>query len=291
MIRLNNNYVFDFAVASGALGFDGRGYWWEQPFRWLGQLDPHQFLVITKTLTRHPRKGNLRWWCPWRCVRPVPGGFVNAVGLTNPGLDAWFKRYYHHVVADELAIAVSIAPETPDDANWMAWRIMSSDGWQCIKAIELNVSCPNTANAYETCKAAELMVKAMHPAGLPIILKLGYQQPFFKICMDLDGMVSAYDLINTVPWRDVYPCRPSPLAHLGGGGVSGEPIIYQAIRALRLVKESGLVKTPIISGGAITDFEQVKLRFKLGADAVAFGSIFLRHPTRPNTIVNQWRAS
>jgi dihydroorotate dehydrogenase len=290
MIQLTNDYSFDFAVASGALGFDGRGWWWEKPLRWLGLIDPRKFLVITKTLTRHPRRGNLRWWCPWRCVRPVHSGFVNAVALTNPGLDGWFQRYYRHVVDDNLDIAVSIAPETVKEAKWMAMRIMAGNHHQRIKAIELNLSCPNANCGYAACKTAEDMVMAMHSSGLPIILKLGYQQPFVQICMYLDGLVDAYDLINAVPWDIVYPNLSSPLAHLGGGGVSGFPIVYQSLRALRLVK-SVVLKTPVISGGGVVNLEQVRSRFKLGADAVAFGSIFLRHPTLPNKIVHEWRTA
>ena len=31
MIKLSNNHSFDFVVASGALGFTGKGWWWEKP--------------------------------------------------------------------------------------------------------------------------------------------------------------------------------------------------------------------------------------------------------------------
>ena len=79
MIELNNGHKMDFVVASGALGFDGRGWWFEQPWRWLGILRPQEFTIITKTLTRFRREGNLKMWHPWTCVRPVKGGWVNAV--------------------------------------------------------------------------------------------------------------------------------------------------------------------------------------------------------------------
>jgi dihydroorotate dehydrogenase len=291
MIHLPNDYSFDFAVASGALGFDGRGWWWEKPLRWLGLIDPHKFLVITKTLTRHPRHGNLRWWCPWRCVRPTAGGFVNAVGLTNPGLDGWFRRYHRNIVKDNLSVAVSIAPETPCDASWMAWKIMSGNSYRLFKAIELNVSCPNTKQPDELVDLVKAMVKAMQPAGLPIIVKLGWTQPYLQICKELDGRVAAFDLINTVPWSYMYPDQPSPLAKYGlEGGLSGEGIGLFAINALGRVIDAG-VKTPIISGGGICNIGGVHARFNRGAKAVAFGSVFLRHPTWPNQVVEQFRAT
>ena len=61
MIRLSNGREFEYMAASGALAYDGRGWWWEWPLRWCGLLDPSLFTIVTKTLTRHPRRGNLRW--------------------------------------------------------------------------------------------------------------------------------------------------------------------------------------------------------------------------------------
>ena len=71
MLTLSNGHSFTFMAASGALAFDGEGWPWEQPLRCLGLLDPSLFTIVTKTLTRHPRKGNLRWYNPFRVVRPL----------------------------------------------------------------------------------------------------------------------------------------------------------------------------------------------------------------------------
>lgn len=295
MIKLRD-YSFDFAVASGALGFDGRGWWWEKPLLWLGLINPHEFLVITKTLTLKPRKGNLRWWCPWRCVRPVDHGYINSVGLTNPGIERWLDTYWHHIVDDKLNVAVSIAPETPDEASYMAWKLTNVNAvseslheHQAIKAIELNVSCPNTQQPMESIDLIKAMVRVMKFSNLPIIVKLGWTQPYLQICKALDGEVAAFDLINTVPWSYLYPNTPSPLTKYGlEGGLSGELIALFSINALGSVINAG-VQTPIISGGGIYDISGVHSRFNLGAGAVSFGSLFLRHPTRPNALVHQWR--
>src|SRR3990167_3064599 len=87
MIRFSNGHTFEYIVASGALSFDGKGWSWEQPWRWIGLLDPTLFTSVTKTLTLQSTKGNLRWYNPFRCLRLVRGGVVNAVGLSNPGID------------------------------------------------------------------------------------------------------------------------------------------------------------------------------------------------------------
>lgn len=297
MITLSNNYRFDFAVASGALGFDGRGWWWEKPLCWLGLIDPHKFLVITKTLTMHPRRGNLRWWCPWRCVRPIDGGYVNAVGLTNPGLCKWLNSYWHNIVEDRLDVAVSIAPETPYEAGYMAKQLQvansisrACDHYAPIQAIELNVSCPNSF-AMSTAGLIKAMLKEMKSAGFPIIVKLGWTQPYLEICKAIYYDVAAFDLINTVPWSYLHPDDPSPLAKYGlEGGLSGERIALFAINALGRVIDAG-IKTPVISGGGVWRIDDVCARFNRGAKAVAFGSLFLRHPTWPNKIVTQYEIS
>ena len=92
MITLSNGHAFEYMVASGALAFDGKGWPWERLLVWLGLIKPELFTVVIKSLTRNPRPGNLRWWKPWTCVRLIPGGSVNKVGLTNPGIEWWCKK-------------------------------------------------------------------------------------------------------------------------------------------------------------------------------------------------------
>lgn len=285
MIRLTNSYCFDFACASGSLGFDGRGWWWEKPLRWLGYIDPNKMLVITKTLTMNPRKGNLRMYAPWRCVRLVSGGAVNAVGLTNPGIDRgrWLAS------RSPYCVAVSIAPETPQEAAEMSWMIRSVNHWMNIVGIEVNVSCPNTGDVSSEVSHVAKIVRAATSAALPVMVKLGWTQPFLDICRELDGEVAAFDLINTMPWKTLCPTVPSPLANYGlEGGVSGELLRSFALAALFHVKDAG-IRTPVLSGGGVLSLDDVRQRFDRGADAVAFGTLFLRRPWMPNKIICQWK--
>lgn len=288
MIALGS-YSFRYAVAAGALGFDGRGYLWERPFYWLGLIDPRKMLVITKTLTLHARPGHYCWWKPWQTFRLVEGGAVNALGMPNPGLDAWFHRYYPKTVAPLYSpffhtnIAISIAPDDGREASHMAMRIAAGNLGN-IRAIELNCSCPNLGHSPSVDEIVA-MAHATAEVGLPVIVKLGYQQPFLPVCRALDGQVAAFDLINTVPWSHL-SSKPSPLAKYGReGGVSGEQIAWHAIEALRMVKEAGL-RTPVLSGGGILTYEDAVLRLRL-ADAISFGSIYIRTPWRARNIIER----
>src|SRR5882672_8482445 len=120
MITFSNGHQVDFLAASGALGFTGDGYWWEQPFRRSGLLRPEEFTIVTKTLTYLPKVGNLRWWAPWRCVRLLGNGnVVNSVGLSNPGYKQWLHESYNQVVRKGYKVIVSIAPTSLYEARNM----------------------------------------------------------------------------------------------------------------------------------------------------------------------------
>src|SRR5665811_61263 len=99
----------NFVIASGALGFDGRGYWWEKILIWLGLIKPEIFdLVITKTLTLHKCEGNLKWWKPWECFQLISGGAENKVGLTNQGIYWWLKKVGKKIDFKKSNLGVSI---------------------------------------------------------------------------------------------------------------------------------------------------------------------------------------
>ncbi len=138
MIKLSNGKVLDFLAASGALAYDGRGWLWEYPFRWLGLIEPRLFTIVVKSLTRKPRKGNLRWYKPWSCIRLISGGVINAVGLTNPGIEWWISSCYPKIQEISLDVIVSIYPETVEECLEMISMLNSLD----IVAVEINASCP-----------------------------------------------------------------------------------------------------------------------------------------------------
>jgi dihydroorotate dehydrogenase (NAD+) catalytic subunit len=284
MIRLPNGESIEFLTGSGALGFDGRGWWWEYPLRWLGLLNPHDFAVVVKTLTLRPRKGNLRWYAPWRCVRLIPGGTVNAVGLTNPGIEWWIRTSYPRMQRMELQIIVSLYAESVEEAHQLA-RLLAP---LRITAIELNASCPNVPHE-STVSHVVQMAQALQAAGHPLIVKVGYDQPYVELAQALEGIADAIHAINAVPWHLVFPERVSPLAHLGGGAVSGEPIrpfVREAVGKLRRATH-----LPIIAGGGIYTLRDLEELWALGARAFSIGTLFLRAPWRPNQLVRQWRAS
>ena len=300
MIKLSNGHSFEFVAASGSLAFDGRGWPWEWPLRWAGKLDPHLFTIVTKTIMPEPWKGNLQWHAPFRVVKLLAeqgevlnpflflmrpdflAGAVNAVGLTNDGLEMWLYRDYPVIERLGYKVIVSITREKGLSCKEMA---MLLKGLKNIVGIEYNASCPNTDPAL--LQNAELVARNCFAikkvSDYPLLLKLSCVQPYVEIARAVQGTVEAVS-INSVAWSVVYPDKKSPLANLGGGGVSGkiaQPFTWQMVS--KLARETS---TPVI-GPSIWEYEDIQRLRMLGASAYHFGTIFF-HPWKPTNYVRRW---
>lgn len=286
MITLSNGHSFRYMVASGALAFDGKGWLWEQPLVWFGFIKPELFTVVIKSLTRKPRAGNLRWWKPWTCVRLIPGGSVNKVGLTNPGVEWWCQKVGPNIDFQKFPTAGSIFGDEKELVE-MAEMLNRFD----LVALEVNVSCPNTGHAIEQAQMVIDSVRAVKRASRhPVIVKVSADQDYLTIAQGLIGIAEAISL-NSVSWKTVFTNgEQTPLWKLekqvggGGGGVSGKPAQkhnWQAVEAL--AKQGSL---PVI-GPSVMEFEDMEKLRELGAKAIGFGAIHLRTPWKPTSIVEK----
>jgi len=284
-IRLSNDHVLKYVVASGALAFNGKGWPWERPLVWLGLIKPELFTVVLKTLTLHPRSGNYRWWKPWDCVRLIPGGSVNKVGLTNPGIRWWRREIGQYLDFQKIPLVASIYGNREEMVE-MAKMFNEFD----FVALEVNPSCPNTGHAMQEAKGVIDDVKAVkYASGLPIIVKVSVAQDYISIARGLKDVAEAISL-NSVPWESVFYKKKSPLGRLekkvggGGGGVSGKPAQKFNWFAAEELKRQGAI--PVI-WPSVMDEEDVKFVQQIGADAISFGAIHFRTPWKPTKIVEK----
>jgi len=279
MIDLPNRVSFRWKIASGALGYDGKGWWWDHPYRWFGLLKPELFLGTTKSLTRYPRKGNLRWhhMFGFGCVQQIKKGWVNAVGLSNPGIEYWCKKVGPKVSRDRLNLAVSIVG-TVEELAEMTDMLNQFD----IAAIEVNVSCPNTGDMPTLDQVVEGVCAVRQRSKHPIIFKGSVVQDIFAIAKEISGMVSAIEL-NSVPWNMVLMNR-NPVQRFNGGGVSGE--IAQAVSWPILTELVGMKILPVI-GSHVAHYSDVPFLFdRVGVQAISFGVIHIPNMWRPRTWLN-----
>jgi dihydroorotate dehydrogenase (NAD+) catalytic subunit len=303
VIKLSNGHCFEFCTAAGALAFDGRGWIWEWPLRWLGLVDPQFFTIIVKTLLPEEWPGNLRWSHPWSVVKfiskegekinPIKalmnpsliGGVINAVGLTGPGIDNWIERIYPVIHRHRYKVIVSITGIAGGRGCLEIARKLN--GLKNVVGIEFNASCPNTDSILlENPEMTVDMCYALKEVSEhPLFLKLSYAQPYCEIAKEAEEIVEGIS-INTVPWRIVFGDKISPLARYGSGGVSGlvaRPFTWRMVREL-----SEATSIPII-GPTIWQYEDIMTLRKMGARAYHFGTIFLPFPWKPNSFVKKYR--
>lgn len=291
MIALSNGHKIDIVAASGAMGYTGDGYLHQRLYYWLNYINPYDLTIITKTLTHKPLKGNYKSFKPWQTVRNYKNYVINAYGLTNNGYEWWLNKPLKRIIKKKYSIIPSILPFNADELYEMIKGLNRIDE---IKGIQLNLSCPNTGDKQlieSTC--SELIDLASKESKHPVIVKLGITTPYLEVCKKHNNQpkIEAFELINSVPWKHMFPAEVSPLEkykHKQPGALSGPIISRLAVKALVEVKAIN-VKTPIISGGGIYSLMEMLYRDRMGADGLALGTVFLKHPRRPRTMIKEYR--
>lgn len=296
MISLTNGHRFQYMVASGALGFDGKGWAWDRPLIAAGLMKLELFTVVLRTLTHVPRLypvSNHSWsrpWTwfpgsPWACAQAIPGnGTVNKVGLWNPGLGWWLDEVAPYLDYGKVPLIVSLSG-TPDELAVMAQLVTRKAIW--IIGIEVNVGCPNSGPI----PAADVVINGVRKVcaytTLPVIVKVSVAQDYHAIARGVERFAQAIS-INSVPWPLAFGDAPSPMECVGKdkgkGGVSGKPAQAKNWKAVKDLAAQGAL--PVIAP-SIMEYKDLAYVKNLGADAVSFGSIHLPdHPVllKPWTI-------
>lgn len=273
MITLSNGHTLEYIVAAGAMAYDGKGWPWERPLVATGIIKPELFVTATKSLTRHPRAGNLRWWKPWTSVRLLPGGsMVNAIGLTNPGIEWWLRTIAARM---EYPLIVSIYGASGELVE-MA-RMLDDVP---LVGIEVNVSCPNACGGAVVNGAEAVASVSRHP----VICKVNVAQDYLGIAREIERMAEAISF-NSVPWDLVLGAKPFP----SGGGVSGRAAQKHNWRAMRRIADSGCT-IPLIASSIMEHDDLARAR-EYGASAYSFGAIHMLRPWAPSRIVEREIAS
>jgi len=270
-IELKNPII----ASSGALGF-GRGYFWERPLLWAGLIKPEALgAVITKTITQQPRIGNWKGWNPWQVLQPIDKGWVNNYGLTNKGIDWFLKSEYKKAFTNNLI--VSINDYTP---RAMVNMVKKLDRYPVL-GIELNISCPNTG-VWTSLQSQAALIKILFKScrlltSHPLIVKIGYltdEQRKIIARTLIEVKADAVDMINTIPFFEMYPNKESPLRKTSG--VSGSVIKDYALEQVAWFSQNTSI--PIIGGGGISSEKDIEEFLNVGATAVSIGSAHILKP-------------
>ncbi|EQD87487.1 dihydroorotate dehydrogenase (NAD+) catalytic subunit [Saccharopolyspora erythraea NRRL 2338] len=238
--------------------------------------------VTTRTLTVEPREGHFTTRDQWplhelpallkrygQALRQVDGGWLNAFGWCNVGLDAYLRDYYPRTRGQNTII--SVGGFSAEEFVTLIDKINDAVPAGDIAAVEFNVSCHNVNfdfNAIIESVLAEAVPRSAHP----VILKLSPDYDYLAHArLAAKHGVSALTAINTVKGLRLDPETGQPLLKNRFGGLSGRAIKPIGLRVVAELRDAG-VKLPIIATGGIRTFDDCREYFWAGADAVSLGS-------------------
>ncbi|MCV0401391.1 MAG: dihydroorotate dehydrogenase [Nitrosopumilus sp.] len=222
--------------------------------------------VVTKSLSTAPWEGY-----PNPTIFSVKGGgWINAVGLSNPGASNFAKMIEPN---QDVPIIVSLVGSVPED-----FEIMIKEFKNCkVKAYELNLSCPHVAKVGLEVGDDPGLVKAIvstvkNSTNVPVIAKVGLGTSNYlnTVSMAIDSGIDAITAINTVRAMAIDVETQRPILSNKFGGLSGTPIKPIALRCVYEI--SSKYDIPIIGCGGVSTWEDAVEFFLAGASAVQLGS-------------------
>ena len=222
--------------------------------------------VVTKSLSVEPWEGY-----PNPTIFSVNGGgWMNAVGLSNPGASNFAKMIEPN---QNVPIMVSLVGSIPEDFEMMVKEFTNCK----VTAFELNLSCPHVAKVgLEVGDDPELVKKIVttvkNSTSIPVIAKVGLGTTNYlnTVKIAIDSGIDAITAINTVRAMAIDVETQRPILSNKFGGLSGTPIKPIALRCVYEIASK--YDIPIIGCGGISTWEDAIEFFLAGASAIQLGS-------------------
>ena len=222
--------------------------------------------VVTKSLSKEPWEGY-----PNPTIFSVgDGGWINAVGLSNPGAPNFAKMIESN---KEVPIIISLVGSVPEDFEFMVKQFENCK----VSAYELNLSCPHVAKVgLEVGDDPELVKKIVSAVkkttNTPVIAKVGLGTTHYldTVGTAIESGIDAITAINTVRAMAIDVETQRPILSNKFGGLSGKPIKPIAQRCVFEI--SSKYDIPIIGCGGVSTWEDAVEFFLAGASSVQLGS-------------------
>lgn len=241
---------------------------------------------IIKGTTLEPRQGN-----PYPRMAETPSGMLNAVGLQNKGVDYLIEHIYPEIKNYDSNLVVNVSGSKPEDYAEVARRLAPLDG---VKAIEINISCPNVKQGGmafgTTCAGAAAVTKAVRVAWpRTMIVKLSPNvTDITEIARAAEAEgADAVSLINTMMGMAVDVERRKPCLSTVTGGLSGPAVRPVAVRMVWQTAKA--VRIPVVGLGGICNGRDAIEFMLAGARAVEVGTANFINPAVCAEIV-EWMA-
>ncbi len=228
--------------------------------------------VTTKSISIAPRQGHKN-----PTVIAYEKELMNAVGLSNPGIDA-FTEEIKKTRQKNIPLILNTIGDTPNDMAKVAKKGESAGAGM----IELNPSCPNVTHekpyASDPKLLKELITTVKKQVKIPVIVKLSPNVENIKEIAKAAEQAGADGItaINTVgPGMLIDIASKKPVLDFKTGGISGPAIRPIAVRCVYDIYET--VKIPIIGVGGITSANDAIEMMMAGATLAGIGSAIYYH--------------
>ena len=265
----NTTFKNPVTVASGTVGHAQRYYNLEEVKR-LGA-------IIPKTVTFYPQAGN-----PPPRIFETPSGMINAIGIENPGIDAFITQKLPALKKIQVPLIISILGHDEEQFIGIIEKLNAQEG---IAAVELNLSCPNLKHkilvGQDPVATARLVGKIKPLSKFPIIAKLSPNvTDIAEIAQAAEaGGADAVSLVNTFTAMAIdIKKRQSRIGNFTGG-LSGPAI--RPIAVYMVHKAASRVKIPVIGMGGIMTASDALEFMIAGATMVAVGTGNFINPRAP----------
>jgi dihydroorotate dehydrogenase (NAD+) catalytic subunit len=226
-------------------------------------------VVVTKSIGRHPRRGH-----SGPILAESNNGLLNAVGLTNPGIEE-FSRELNSIDLNEIPVVISIFDEKVEGMTELAVRACDPGP----RALELNLSCPH-AEISQIAHSPELtyeFVKGVTDVvDCPVFVKITPNASNI-IGVGLAAQRAGADAVvavNTLRAMTIDILQRKPVLGNSVGGLSGPPLFPVAVRCIYDLYSA--LDIPIIGVGGVCTWKDAVEMHLAGASAIQIGTAVMK---------------
>ena len=223
--------------------------------------------VASKSIGLEPREGYKN-----PTMTGTDAGYLNAIGLANPGADEFSSELEAHEDR-KIPLVVSIFADSAEKFAVLTSKFEKYD----FLAYELNLSCPHVKDVgseigSDAVEAGNVVRQVKRETKKPVLAKMPatiVNVPEWARTVEAAG-ADAIVAINTIRAMKIDIESAKPILSNRIGGLSGPAIRPVAVRCVYEIYEA--VKIPVIGVGGVSDWRSAVEFFLAGARAVQIGS-------------------
>lgn len=245
-----------------------------------GLVDLHRLGgVVSRSLTLAPSKG-----APTPRSAETPSGLLSAVGLQNPGVEAFLAEDLPRLHRAGVPVIASIAGASPEEFVRVARELQDRPG---VVAIEIYLSSPDADRDGDPFYARldrvlEIVGGVSRLSSLPTFAKLPPLVPDLvetaRACVRAGAF--GLTLVDAMPGLAVDAQRLRPKTATPVGGLSGPALKPLALAAVFQVARA-MPEVPVMGVGGISTGQDAVEFLLAGAWAVQVGTAMLVNPAAP----------